>query len=251
MQQQQQQQQQLDHYHPVMLTSNNRDDISDALTNTHGVESSQRNVDSMIHLLSAGIDKDFTKVGARRDGNGRMAPVGKMDPSTDRAHEPFEAQILGGFKKDDVEGIHYPFSRIQKLSEQEEVQDAIPEKTITAKLAKLGFTKEEIAYFYSMSNGQPLTGASVQRLKEYRAAKKIKKKYESQGIGYVKFAHPKGINIENPKTYDKLAKGNEDVEKIIIGQILSEMEVSMKTMLTKMCIRCMSRHSAQLFCANC
>jgi len=221
-------------HRPVMLTSNNRDDISDALTNTHGVESSQRNVDSMIHLLSAGIDKDFTKVGARRDGNGRMAPVGKMDPSTDRAHEPFEAQILGGFKKDDVEGIHYPFSRIQKLSEQEEVQDAIPEKTITAKLAKLGFTKEEIAYFYSMSNGQPLTGASVQRLKEYRAAKKIKKKYESQGIGYVKFAHPKGINIENPKTYDKLAKGNEDVEKIIIGQILSEMEVSMKTMLTKM-----------------
>ena len=221
-------------HRPVMLTSNNRDDISDALTNTHGVESSQRNVDSMIHLLSAGIDKDFTKVGARRDGNGRMAPVGKMDPSTDRAHEPFEAQILGGFKRDDVEGIHYPFSRIQKLSEQEEVQDAIPEKTITAKLTKLGFTKEEIAYFYSMSNGQPLTGASVQRLKEYRAAKKIKKKYESQGIGYVKFAHPKGINIENPKTYDKLAKGNEDVEKIIIGQILSEMEASMKTMLAKM-----------------
>ena len=221
-------------HRPVMLTSNNRDDISDALTNTHGVESSQRNVDSMIHLLSAGIDKDFTKVGARRDGNGRMAPVGKMDPSTDRAHEPFEAQILGGFKRDDVEGVHYPFSRIQKLSEQEEVQDAIPEKTITAKLTKLGFTKEEIAYFYSMSNGQPLTGASVQRLKEYRAAKKIKKKYESQGIGYVKFAHPKGINIENPKTYDKLAKGNEDVEKIIIGQILSEMEASMKTMLAKM-----------------
>jgi hypothetical protein len=221
-------------HRPVMLTSNNRDDISDALTNTHGVESSQRNVDSMIHLLSAGIDKDFTKVGARRDGNGRMAPVGKMDPSTDRAHEPFEAQILGGFKRDDVEGIHYPFSRIQKLSEQEEVQDAIPEKTITAKLTKLGFTKEEIAYFYSMSNGQPLTGASVQKLKEYRAAKKIKKKYESQGIGYVKFAHPKGINIENPKTYDKLAKGNEDVEKIIIGQILSEMEASMKAMLAKM-----------------
>ncbi len=221
-------------HRPVMLNSTNRDDISDALTNTHGVESKKRNVDSMIHLLSAGIDKDFSKVGTRRDKDGRLAPVGKMDPSTDRPHEPFEAQILGGFKKDDVEGIHYPFSKIQKLAEQEEIQDAIPEKTITAKLSKLGFTKEEIAYFYSMSNGQPLTGASVQRLKEYRAAKKIKQKYESQGIGYVKFAHPNGVNIESPKTYSKFAKGNEDVEKLIVGQILSEMEESLKKTLTKM-----------------
>ena len=74
----------------------------------------------------------------------------------------------------------------------------------------------------------------MQKLKEYRAAKKIKEKYESSGIGYVKFAHPLGINIENPKTYDKTSSPRDNPEDILKKNIATEIDEVLELMLNGM-----------------
>ena len=153
-------------HRPVSMNSSDADDIADALFNADGISSNKQNTDAMLHLLGAGMDKNFSSVGASRDENGKMSPVGMIDSGA-RAHEPFEAQILGGFKKNEVEGIHYPYSKVSKIAESEDISDVVSQNTMKSKLEKLGFTPEEIAYFYSMSGGKPINTASMTKLKEF------------------------------------------------------------------------------------
>ena len=217
-------------HRPVSMNSSDADDIADALFNADGISSKTQNTEAMLHLLGAKMDKNFSSVGASRDENGKMSPVGVVD-SGSRAHEPFEAQILGGFKKNEVEGIHYPYSKVSKIAESEDISDVVNQNSMKSKLEKLGFTPEEIAYFYSMSGGKPINTASMTKLKEYRAAKKIKEQYEGMGIGYVKFAHPQGINIENPRSYDKTANQNARVDEILKKAIDAEIDAELKKIL--------------------
>jgi hypothetical protein len=217
-------------HRPVAMNSNDPDDIADAIMNADGISSKKQNTEAMLHLLGAKMDKNFSSVNASMDENGRMAPVGAVDSST-RGHEPFEAQILGGFKKNEVEGIHYPYSKVAKIAESEDISDVVNDGSLASKLEKLGFTPEEVAYFYSISGGKPLNTASMVKLKEYRAAKKIKEKYEGMGIGYVKFAHPQGINIENPRSYDKTASPTTRVDEILKRSIDAEVEAELKKTL--------------------
>jgi hypothetical protein len=217
-------------HRPVAMNSNDPDDIADAIMNADGISSSKQNTEAMLHLLGAKMDKNFSSVNASMDENGKMAPVGAVDSST-RSHEPFEAQILGGFKKNEVEGIHYPYTKVSKVAESEDISDVVNEKSLASKLEKLGFTPEEVAYFYSISGGKPLNTASMVKLKEYRAAKKIKEKYEGMGVGYVKFAHPQGINIENPRSYDKTASPTARVDEILKRNIDAEVEAELKKTL--------------------
>ena len=217
-------------HRPVSMNSNDPDDIADAIMNADGIASSKQNTEAMLHLLGAKMDKNFSSVNASMDENGRMAPVGAVDSST-RGHEPFEAQILGGFKKNEVEGIHYPYSKVAKIAESEDISDVVNDGSLASKLEKLGFTPEEVAYFYSISGGKPLNTASMVKLKEYRAAKKIKEKYEGMGVGYVKFAHPQGINIENPRSYDKTAAPTTRVDEILKRNIDLEVEAELKKTL--------------------
>lgn len=221
-------------HQPVMLDSTERDDIVNAIMAHGGIDKDNKDLDAILHLLAASKDKNFSHINGSRDKDGKMKPVGKIDPSDSRGHEIFEANILGGFSKDEVEGIHYPYSKIAKLAEKEDISDLTQQDVIGPKLQKLGFTPEEIQYFYSISDGKPLNTASMQKLREYRAAKKIKKKYESAGIGYVKFAHPLGINIENPKTYDKTSGPRDNPEDILKRNIVKEMDEALKLMLKDM-----------------
>jgi hypothetical protein len=217
-------------HRPVSMNSSDADDIADALFNADGISSKEQNTEAMLHLLGAKMDKNFSSVGASRDENGKMSPVGMVDSGA-RGHEPFEAQILGGFKKNEVEGIHYPYSKVSKIAESEDISDVVSQNSMKSKLEKLGFTPEEIAYFYSMSGGKPINTASMTKLKEYRTAKKIKEQYEGMGIGYVKFAHPQGINIENPRSYDKTANQNARVDEILKKAIDAEIDAELKSTL--------------------
>lgn len=217
-------------HRPVAMNSNDPDDIADAIMNADGIASKKQNTEAMLHLLGAKMDKNFSSVNASMDENGKMAPVGAVD-SSPRGHEPFEAQILGGFKKNEVEGIHYPYTKVAKVAESEDISDVVNERSLASKLEKLGFTPEEVAYFYSISGGKPMNTASMVKLKEYRAAKKIKEKYEGMGVGYVKFAHPQGINIENPRSYDKTASPTTKVDEILKRNIDAEVEAELKKTL--------------------
>lgn len=221
-------------HQPVLLDSTEREDIVNAVTISDGLNKDDDNLDAMLHLLGSSKDKNYSHVGAKRDSNGRMKPVGKIDPSDDREHEVFEANILGGFSKDEVEGIHYPFSKVAKLAENEDVSDVVNAEILKPRMQKLGFTSDEIEYISMMSKQSPIVTPGVQKLKEYRTAQKIKKKYESMGIGYVKFAHPTGINIENPKTYNKTANINDNPEQVIKQNIYSELDEALRDIVKNM-----------------
>ena len=79
---------------PVMLDSTERDDIVDAIMTHNGVDKENKNLDTMLHLLAASKDRNFSHINGSRDKDGRMKPVGKIDPSSNRGHEVFEANIL-------------------------------------------------------------------------------------------------------------------------------------------------------------
>jgi hypothetical protein len=65
---------------------------------------------------------------------------------------------------------------------------------------------------------------SITALKEFRAVKKMKKMYEGIGVDYIKVSHPKGINIEDPRTYDRNASPLADVESILKAKITKEVD---------------------------
>lgn len=214
---------------PVLVNSSSRSDIVQALTDTKN----GKDKEAIINMLRASIDGDTASIASKRRNGSKFKQVGKTN-SKDFDNEPIQAHILGGFDKDEVESINYPFSKVQKLAENENVDDVLGEKSIAETLRKAGFTDVEISYFYSMSNGKPLTTQSIQALKAYRAAQKVKEKYKKQGFDNVKFAHPSGINIDNPKTYGIGSGGNHSVEQILKNNIAKEITEEARKAIRKM-----------------
>lgn len=214
---------------PVLVNSSSRQDIVQALTDTKN----GKDKESIINMLAASLDGDTSSITSKRKNGSKFKEVGK-DVSKEFNNEPIQAHILGGFDKDEVESINYPFSKIQKLSEKENLDDVVNDNSIAETLRKAGFTEAEINYFYSMSNGKPLTGQSIQALKNYRAAQKIKNKYKTQGFDNVKFAHPLGLNIENPKTYNPSADSSASVENILKNNIMKEIAENAKRVIRGM-----------------
>jgi len=214
---------------PVLVNSSSRSDIVQALTDTKN----GKDKESIINILTASLDGDTSSITSKRKNGSKFKKVGK-DLSNDFDNEPIQAHILGGFDKDEVESINYPFSKVQKLSEKENLNDVVNDNSIAAALRKAGFTESEINYFYSISNGKPLTGQNIQALKNYRAAQKIKNKYKMQGFDNVKFAHPLGLDIENPKTYNPLIDPNASVENVLKNNIIKEIVENAKKTLRKM-----------------
>ena len=72
------------------------------------------------------------------------------------------------------------------------------------------------------------------KLREYRAAKKIKSKYSKLGFDKVNIAHPQGLNIENPRSHSKASRGIEDVETLLKSEIAEEISQMAKELLKEM-----------------
>jgi hypothetical protein len=220
-------------HRPVLLNSTDSQDISDALTNVEGISGKNKNSHAMLHLLGAGLDNNFAHVNAGLDENGKMASVGKTD-SGKRSRDIFEAHILGGFSKDDVEGIHYPYSRLKVEAANEDISSIVTVDMINAELKKFGASPIEIQDFNNQMISNPVNTESMQRLREVLYAKKIKQRYQDQGVGYVRFAHPTGINIENPRSYDKSASGSEDIVRILTKKVVQEIDEMIPNLLKAM-----------------
>lgn len=218
---------------PVKLNSANKDDILDAMIGNPGKKSKRQNTETMLHLLGAAVDGDYSKVNASFDENDRMigAPNGT---STPKSRTPFEAQILGGFDIDEVEQVNYPASRLSAVSRDEDISDVVNERSIADRLRKAGFSEEEIEYFYSVNGAKNLNTESMSRLREYRAAQKIKKQLTQSGFKKVKFAHRDGIDIEDPRSYAKGADLADNVEKVLRDQIMHEIRMSAQKALKGM-----------------
>jgi hypothetical protein len=218
----------------VSMNSDQQEDILGAIIHDDGPNAKKTMARTMLGLLKASLDDDYSGVTALHDSKGRMTPVDKDDPSSDERHnESFEAMILGGFEAEDVEGIHFPYSKIQKIAEEEDVSDFVNNNLISSRLKKLNSTAEAARIFSTLPPANKLKTESITALKEYRASKRIKKMYGNAGIGYVKFSHPMGINIEDPRTYDKKASSISDVEAILKTKIVEEIDAEIQKLFKK------------------
>jgi hypothetical protein len=218
---------------PVAMDSSDTDEILDALIHDDGPESKKNMARTILALLKASLDDDFSGVNALKDKEGRLPPVGKDDPSKDRGHELYEAQILGGFLKEDVQGIHFPYTKVSKMAESLDISDFANQRLFLDRAKRLSPSVEPSLIVAALTEKEPISTPSMQKLREYRTARSIRKKYEKAGIGYIKFSHPEGRNIEDPRNYDKVAKPSDDIETIIKSLIVKELDEMIKSSISR------------------
>jgi len=206
-------------HRPVMMDSKSKDDIAHALSFSSQRNTENETADSIVNLLASSIDGDFSRISKN---------------SKTKSFDGFEAHILGGFDKDEIDSLNYPYSKLSKMSKNENISDVVNDKTVADSLRKMGFSQKEIDYFYSVGGGGQINTASMIKLREYRAAQKIKSKYSKLGFDKVNIAHPQGINIENPRSHSKASRGIEDVETLLKGEIAEEISQMAKELLKEM-----------------
>lgn len=212
---------------PVRMNSINENEIMSAYLGDPEKTGSQ---DAFINLIGSSVSKDYSTLNSRRNQDGKLAAINGV-PSAEQRRENFEAHIFGGFDKDEVEAIHYPFSKIEKMAGKEDISDVVNERSMADALRKSGFSDREIQYFYSISDGKPLNTQSMQMLRNYRASQKVKQKYNKLGFQNIRIAHPDGLNIENPRTYSPNASKSSNVEKLITEKIIREMAEAAEKMM--------------------
>jgi hypothetical protein len=220
-------------HRPVRLNSRNREDVADALLNSDGVSADSNRQDAFINMISASLNNDFSNVNATRGKNGKMPNSFESKLPEGSSREPFEAQILGGFDISDVEQINIPFKRLEAASAKEDIGDVVNTKTIADRLRSAGFSPEEIEYFYSIGGGQ-LNTESMAMLRNYRASQKMKTDLAGRGFNNVKFAHPTGFNIEDPRSHSKSPIGGDSAEATLIRAISDEIIKAAKELLDDM-----------------
>ena len=220
-------------HRPVRLNSRNREDVADALLNSDGVSADSNRQDAFINMISASLNNDFSNVNATRGKNGKMPNSFESKLPEGSSREPFEAQILGGFDISDVEQVNIPFKRLEAASAKEDIGDVVNTKTIADRLRSAGFSPEEIEYFYSIGGSQ-LNTESMAMLRNYRASQKMKTDLAGRGFNNVKFAHPTGFNIEDPRSHSKSPIGGDSAEATLIRAISDEIIKAAKELLNDM-----------------
>jgi hypothetical protein len=206
-------------HRPVRMDSKSKDDVIHAMSFPSSGDVDSESADSIVNLLASSVDGDFSRVSKN---------------SKTKGNDGFEAHILGGFDKDEVDSINYPYSKLSRMSANEDISDVVNDKTIADSLRSMGFTQEEINYFYSVGGNGQINTESMKKLREYRTAKKVKSKYSELGFNKVNIAHPQGINIENPRSHSKASRGIEDVETLLKREIAAEITQTAKDLLKEM-----------------
>lgn len=211
---------------PVRMNSSNREDILDAIINSDGANKKSQMADAVLNLLKAKVGKSQPINESRK--------VSKGEESSAKSNSVMHAEILGGYSLSDIEGIHYPFSRVQKVAQNTKISDVTEGIVKFEEIIASKVSEPDAKIIISRINSGDIDTPAVRALKEYRTAMKIRQKYKAKGIGYVLFAHPKGTNIENPKSYDPNAKSGETVEQVLRRQIQMEVKSSIKKMADEM-----------------
>ncbi len=211
---------------PVMMNSENSEEILDAIVNADGKDKKSHIADAVINLLKS-------KAGKKVNVN-KSRIISSDGHSTTSSNAVMHAQILGGYSLSDIEGIHYPFSRVQKVAIDTDISDATKGLISLEEIMSQKVGEDDAKILLSRIESGSITTPAITALKEYRTAINIREKYKKKGIGYVLFAHKNGINIDNPKSYDPSAKSGETVEKILKRQIESEIKSGIKKFASEM-----------------
>lgn len=203
----------------VPLTSDDTDDISDALSNADGKKARSAVADSVLGLLKARASKNFSAVqdSVSLDNSGEKK----------KSKEIIEAQILGGFDIDDIEGISYPYEKVLSDSSNEPISDIFIKLDVDSIMKSIGFLPEESkAIKGKFPMGIPETPAQKE-IKAYRRMSSIREKMLKGTIEYVLFPRADGLDVDDPRTYDSSANAWDDIEQVLINRMRREVEASL------------------------
>ena len=228
---------------PVWLNSADPADIADALVAVDPETDPEGARMRMLNALSASVDGDF---GSMTDvGSVKPAATNQNEKTTDfmarriehtKASKPerLGAHIMGGFVNEEIAEIRYPWSQITGSSSDMDISDVVNKEPVSDRLRRLGFSDEEIEYFYKVNGDRSLdyiSSATMSSLREYRKAMQVKKDYESRGIPSVSFAHPSGIDPLDVASYAVDPRPGMTVEDALSKAINEEVDALVEKML--------------------
>ena len=221
---------------PVWMNSDDPDDIMDALLHPTSDNYKTRFANAMIvaddNDIATFLNSKSIKPSKLNSNYESQLDSFKSDLS---GQQPLGAHIMGGFKKEEISAVVHPWSKIQEASKDIDISDAIEQEPISEKLSRLGFSPEEIQYFYSL-NGNSLGSintSAMQQLRAYRKSQEISEKYKKMGIPEVQFAHKHGLDMLSPRSYSTTNKDEGDVEDVLKERIQEEIDNELKAALKK------------------
>lgn len=228
---------------PVWLNSSDPAAISDALVHVDPTVDADGSRVRVLNALAASIDGDY----------GSMTDVASVKPVATRQTEKtpdfirrndehakatkpqrLGAHIMGGFVNEEISEVRYPWSKVSKSSSDIDISDVVYKEPVSDRLRRLGFSDEEIEYFYSVNGDRSLdyiSSATMASLKEYRKAMELKRDYESRGIPSVAFSHPSGMDPLDVSSYSDKQIPGMTVEDALAAAINEEVDALVEKML--------------------
>jgi hypothetical protein len=222
---------------PVWMNSDNASAISEALLPV--AENRKDNTAGISNALTAHLDNDLSAMNNMKVVKPNAKKPSYQEEMADAnfsGGQPYGEHILGGFNRDDVAEIRHPWSKIEKSSTDVDISDVAQKEPISEKLTRLGYSEEEINYFYSLKGRNGTSGihtSAMKQLRNYRKSQTVKSDYEKMGVPSVSFPHKHGLDMHSPSSYstnptDRGKTVEAVLSKRIQQEIDAELEAAMK-----------------------
>ena len=228
---------------PVWLNSSDDSAISDAIIHVDPATDPDGSQKRILNTLSAAVDGDLGYLTdsnsvkpAATSQNERTEEFGKRLASHAKESKPqrLGAQIMGGFVNEEISEIRYPWSKVANSSSEIDISDVVNKEPVSDRLRRLGFTDQEIEYFYKVNGNRSLdyiSSATMTSLREYRKALQVQKDYKDLGIPDVSFLHPSGFDPLDASSYSANPKATMTVEMALAQAINAEVDEILEKML--------------------
>lgn len=228
---------------PVWLNSSDGAAISEAIVHVDPATDPDGSQKRVLNALSAAVDGDFgylTDTGsvkpAATSQNERTDNFGKRLSAHAKESKPqrLGAQIMGGFVNEEISEIRYPWSKVTNSSSDVDISDVVNKEPVSDRLRRLGFTDQEIEYFYKVNGNRSLdyiSSSTMSSLKEYRKALAIQEDYKKRGVPNVSFMHPAGLDPLDVSSYSADPRATTSIEAALAKAINEEVDEMLEKML--------------------
>ena len=228
---------------PVWLNSSDNAAISEAIVHVDPATDPEGSQKRVLNALSAAADGDLgylTDTGSVKpvatSQNERTENFGKRLSTHAKESKPqrLGAHIMGGFVNEEIAEIRYPWSKVANSSSDVDISDVVNKEPVSDRLRRLGFTDQEIEYFYKVNGDRSLdyiSSSTMASLKDYRKALAIQEDYKKRGISNVSFMHPAGLDPLDVSSYAPDPKATTTIEEALAKAINQEVDEMLEKML--------------------
>ena len=223
---------------PVWMNSDNTLAISEALLPM--AENRKDNTAGISNALTAHLDNDLSAMNNMKVVKPNAKKPSYREEMADAnfsGGQPYGAHILGGFDRDDIAEIRHPWSKIEKSSTDVDISDVAQKEPISEKLTRLGYSEEEINYFYSLNGRNGTSGintSAMKQLRSYRKSQTVKNDYEKMGVPSVSFPQKHGLDMHSPSSYStNPTDRGKTIETVLSKRIEQEIDAELEAAMKK------------------